>query len=392
MTVQALGTANAAAPGPLWAAIRQAGMPVVSVLGMAKNTGKTVTLNHLLEQAARRHVSVGLSSIGRDGEGTDAVFSNPKPPVTVWPGAVVATAAGTRARSRVRTRLLGATGIHGPLGEVLLLQALEPGEMEVAGPSHGRDQLTIVDRLRQCGVDQILLDGALGRSQHASPALADGVVLATGAAVGGGLGDVLRKTLDRLAVLEIGVAGEGLLGSTQSLFAGRGVGLLGPSDEWLWRAPMASLNAAEALLAHATPAVRTVAVTGAVGTRLWAALMALAARAPGLRLLVEDGTRLFVGTRELAAFAQRGGCVLARRPIRVAGVTVSPFSPLGGHLDARELLHEARTALAPRLVVDVMQPAPACDSRCLSRPVPIGQPLSGADDVLSHTLRSPVHG
>ena len=63
---------------PLWARVQGMGLRTVAVMGMTKNTGKTVCLNHLLEQAQAAHVAVGLSSIGRDGEERDMVFFIPK--------------------------------------------------------------------------------------------------------------------------------------------------------------------------------------------------------------------------------------------------------------------------------------------------------------------------
>ena len=43
----------------------------LSITGMAKNTGKTVTLNYLLEQLRLRGKAVAVTSIGIDGEKTD---------------------------------------------------------------------------------------------------------------------------------------------------------------------------------------------------------------------------------------------------------------------------------------------------------------------------------
>ena len=219
------GAVPAAAAPDLWARLRAQDMGVVAVMGTGKNTGKTVTLNHLLARAASAGVTVGLSSIGRDGEDRDAVFSIPKPPVIVWPGSLVATARDTLLRAQARTRLLGGTGITGPLGEILLLQVQSRGTLEVAGASRGADQRLVIEHLRQCGADTVLLDGALGRSLHASPALADGVVLATGAALGGGLADVLRKTAERLALLSTPAADPGTQARCAPLFAQGGVGL-----------------------------------------------------------------------------------------------------------------------------------------------------------------------
>ncbi|MDE1929242.1 MAG: hypothetical protein KGI36_18850, partial [Burkholderiales bacterium] len=221
---------------PLWRRIRDDGMAVVSVMGMTKNTGKTVTLNHLLACAAADKVDVGLTSIGRDGEACDAVYAIPKPPVLVWPGTVVATARDTLLRAGVRTKLLAGSGIDSPLGEILLVKVLDHGEMEVAGASRSADQRRAIESLRRCGAAQIFVDGALGRSHHASPALADGVVLATGAAIGGGIADVLRKTRDRLAILAIPEADAALRAGCAGLFEAQGVGLWTADGQPLWQA------------------------------------------------------------------------------------------------------------------------------------------------------------
>jgi hypothetical protein len=354
---------KAAAPvgpstSPLWRRVRDGGMTVVAVMGMTKNTGKTVALNHLLACAARDAVNVGLTSIGRDGEEQDAVFSIPKPPVCIWPGTVIATARDTLLRARLRTRLLAGSGLDSPMGEIVLVKALERGEMEVAGASRSHDQQRVIELLRHCGAAQVFLDGALGRSHHASPALADGVVLATGAALGGGVGDVLRKTRDRLAILSIPEADAALRAPCASLFGAQGVGLWTHAGRPLWQAPIASLNAAKALRAQDHPGLGRIAVTGAVGRRLWAAFLELAERHPGLVVMVADGTRLFIEAADLAALAARGAQLLAWRGIRLAGLTVNPFSPLGGHLDAAELLGAARQAFPQHAVSDVVHESP----------------------------------
>ena len=52
---------------------------IISIVGMAKNAGKTVTMNHLIQEMAQKHVVVGLTSIGRDGERQDIVTKTYKP-------------------------------------------------------------------------------------------------------------------------------------------------------------------------------------------------------------------------------------------------------------------------------------------------------------------------
>ena len=41
---------------------------IVSIVGMAKNSGKTVTLNHLIHEAIEEDVKLGIISTGRDGK------------------------------------------------------------------------------------------------------------------------------------------------------------------------------------------------------------------------------------------------------------------------------------------------------------------------------------
>jgi hypothetical protein len=303
-------------------------------------------------------VGIGLTSFGRDGEDRDQVFLIPKPPVLVWAGTVIATARDTLLRAKVRWKLLAATALDSPMGEIVLVRALEHGEMEIAGASRSCDQQRIIAQLRQCGCGLVILDGALGRSQHASPAIADGMILATGAAVGGSIQDVIRKTRDRLAILEIPEAGPEVLARCHEVFDRGGVGIWDCAGNPLFRAEVATLNAAPALLAFADRDVGTIAVSGAVGRSLWLAIGTLLARHAGLTLVVADGTKLFIEHTDVTAFRRQGGHLLACRRINIAGITLNPFSPLGGHVVAEELLVAARQAFPEHAVTDViLEPA-----------------------------------
>ena len=326
----------------------------LAIMGMSKNTGKTVALNHLLAQAAQDGVSVGVTSIGRDGEERDQVFFVPKPPVRVWSGTLVATARATLARAKARCEFIDNTGIASAMGEIVIVKTLEHGEMEIAGASRGSDQCQVIARLQQCGATQVLLDGALGRSQHASPTIADAVILATGAALGGGVPDVLRKTRERLAILGTAVVDSSTKAHVAPLFARGGVALWDHAGKLLFQEPIATLNAGAVLLQHCEAELGTIALSGAVGRLLWQALMTLAARHPCLTVVVADGTRLFVENSDLLAFEQLGGRLLAWQAIKVAGITLNPYSPMGGSFAADEFLAAARLAFAGYVVRDVM--------------------------------------
>lgn len=346
-------------PSTLWERIRASdagtglGLSTLAIMGMTKNTGKTVALNHVLAQAAASATRVGVTSIGRDGEDHDQVYQVPKPPVLVWPGSLVATARITLQRAKARNKFIASTGIHSPMGEIVLVQVQEYGEMEIAGASRSTDQRKVIALLKQCGADMVLLDGALGRSHHASPAIADSVVLSTGAAIGGGMADVIRKTRDRLAILSIQEAPQATRALCANLFNQGGVGMWARDGSQIFAEPIATLNAGATILQYAKANIGTVAVTGAVGRTLWGALQTLAVHNPDMEIVVNDGTKLFVDHIELAALQRKGTQVLAQHAIRLAAITLNPFSPFGGSFDAQDFLTIARAAFAGFSVCDV---------------------------------------
>ena len=51
----------------------------LSIVGMAKNAGKTTALNYLIEEAMDEGIRLGITSIGRDGETQDLVTGTEKP-------------------------------------------------------------------------------------------------------------------------------------------------------------------------------------------------------------------------------------------------------------------------------------------------------------------------
>lgn len=344
----------AASCSDLWHRIRSTGISTLAVMGMSKNTGKTVALNHLLAQAAKAGVTVGVSSIGRDGEDRDQVFFIPKPAIRVWPGTLVATASATLARAKVRCQRLASTGIASAMGEIVIVKVLDRGEMEIAGACHGSDQRRLIDQLRQRGAALVLLDGALGRSHHASPAIADGVLLATGAALGGSMADVIRKTRDRLAILRIAPVDEVTRVRCAPLFVKGGVGLWNQRGELVFEAEIATLNAAATLLQPIDAELATIALSGAVGRVLWQALLILATRHPGLTVVVADGSKLFIDSADLLAFQKLGARLLAWRGIHIVGITLNPYSPLGSSFAAEQFLAAARQAFPDYAVSDVV--------------------------------------
>ncbi len=58
----------------------------LSIVGMAKNTGKTVCLNYVLDQLQRSGKVIAVTSIGLDGEKSDQVTQTEKPEIELAEG------------------------------------------------------------------------------------------------------------------------------------------------------------------------------------------------------------------------------------------------------------------------------------------------------------------
>lgn len=63
----------------------------VALVGLAKNAGKTECLNHVLRMLASKGTRTAVTSIGVDGESTDAVSATRKPEITLFEGTVFVT-------------------------------------------------------------------------------------------------------------------------------------------------------------------------------------------------------------------------------------------------------------------------------------------------------------
>ena len=78
----------------------------LSIIGMAKNTGKTVTLNHLIQLANYQELMLGLTSIGRDGESEDLVTKTEKPLIHLPDKALIAVAKSLLQSSKINFEIL----------------------------------------------------------------------------------------------------------------------------------------------------------------------------------------------------------------------------------------------------------------------------------------------
>ena len=317
------------------------GAGTVALVGLAKNTGKTETLGALLGELAARGVTVGVTSVGRDGEERDVIDERiRKPRVWLAEGSLVAsTGALLRAGSLAHERL-ERTGVRTPLGEVVIARALEGGSVEVAGPSGAADVMEVSARMRELGAERVLIDGAVDRRAASSPAVAEGLVLATGAVLDRSLERVVELTREAVELVRLGRAED--LGEEETVELSRELVLGGDG------------RAIAGMLGE-HPRASGLLVRGALGEGFLEGLVAARRERAGrrLRVVVADPTHVFLTRRGVSWYAAQGIELATIRRIELLAMTVNPVAPESHVLDSRELRKRLREEIPGVAVLDV---------------------------------------
>lgn len=314
----------------------------LSIVGTAKNVGKTTCLNHLIARYEAHGVRMGLTSVGRDGEDLDAVTDRPKPRITPPPGTLVATAALSAKRSQARLREIATTPFRTAIGPVGLYEVLGPGFVEVAGPVTVQDTADLIALLRRHGARQVFVDGAIDRRASASGAVADGVVLATGLSFHCDPAEVAAHTAAQVRYLSLEAPPHAGLPPETGALAADGSFLA-------WEGPTV-LEQGEALVRWLPPDARCLVLQGALTEGVAKQLLK---REP-IDVVVPDGTHLLLPSATFERLVERGGSFYALRPIHLVAVTLNPTSPDGAAVDPDAFLALMRERLNPLPVLDVV--------------------------------------
>ena len=313
----------------------------LALVGLAKNTGKTETLAAILTEHARAGVRVGVTSIGRDGERYDVIDERiSKPAVRLRAGDLVASTGALLRASGVQHERLARTGVRTPLGEVVIARLAQDGALEVAGPNAAADVRAVGDAMLELGAQQVLVDGAVDRRAASSPAVADGLVMATGAVLDRDLEQVVRKTADAVELVKLPPADE------------RADGVAIEREIVLSAEPP---QIAALLARH--PRADALRVEGALGERFLQGLLAARSGRPAreLRVVVEDPTRVFLSAHPPGWYGRQGIAIEVRRPIALRAITVNPVAPQSHSFDSAGLRDAIAQAVGEVPVFDVRE-------------------------------------
>lgn len=306
--------------------ISKKGRKRIAIIGMAKNVGKTTTLNHL--QAELHDHRLGFVSIGRDGEPRDLVTYRRKPAIFVRPNSLVATAQRMGEEATAYLTPLARTSIQTPFGPVILYRVEEEGKVVLAGSrtgEHVKEILALMDE--EC--DTILLDGALNRRRTATPILSDATILATGASLSSSIKTVIEKTRNTIGTLHTPALTQKRLISILEEYKGeQGILFLYNSGHRSFISQPSFYGQEDFFSSHIDKDLEVLYLSGALtSTNLKAITRSMTRR--GLRLILPDATHIFVSREELLPFYRRSGQLYVLQGINLLALTVNPTSPIG---------------------------------------------------------------
>jgi len=313
------------------------GIQRIAIVGVAKNCGKTTTLNALL--AGLSTEPVGLLSVGIDGEPEDMLIHTPKPTIFVSEGQWVVTARDGFEVSSAAVEYVAPLGIDTPMGPVSLARVTRAGTILLAGMRHAGDIERATALLLEYGASHVLIDGAYGRTVAAQARLCDGVLISTGAVVSPVAAEVAQATAalaNRFGYIAPTASWQReLLERSMSSNAALLGGPDGEVVELPSKSALVGLSKGRALWRDDLLAL---AVPGLVSPRVLEELLAVPAPKSGARraLLLRDGTTLQAPSR-LVSRVERGWDIHAAAAPRLLGVSYNPTSVAGPSILSEEL-------------------------------------------------------
>ena len=309
----------------------------VSIVGMAKNTGKTTCLNYAIRRLQEEGRKIALTSIGLDGEERDILYDTPKPRIVLHDGMVFITSEKDYEQREFPAELLSVSERITPLGYLVTARAKGSGKVVLSGPSDSSWLQEMIAAMPQYGVELTLVDGALSRMSLASPAVTDAMILCTGAACSIQLPQLIDKTKFRCRLIDL----ERLHGNRQKQL------LPIESGVWQWRGKWEKISDSVFTLQKESERfleeLHTIYVSGAVTNHFLNLLSVKKNR--HIELIVNDFTKLFIEPATYEKFIRRGGSIKVLQKAKLLAVCTNPISPHGARLNPIVLKEQMQDAL-----------------------------------------------
>lgn len=323
----------------------------LSIVGMAKNAGKTTALNYLIEEAMDEDIRLGITSTGRDGEMQDLVTGTEKPRVYLVEDTIVSVPTQLYELADAGLEILRRTPYSTAIGELLLCRVADSGYVQIAGPVATADTKKMCADMFALGTELILIDGAIDRKSIASPDASDAIILSTGAVLSRSLHKVVEDTAHIVGLYRLPeLADEPARKAIEQ--AGMEKILLLQEDGRVRELELkTSLGASRFIDEAIDEQTRYVYVPGAFTNSVVADISAK--KLKQVEFILKDPTRIFINAMDLGQLRKKGFRLQVLKNIEVAAITANPWSPGGYAFDSEALVTALAEAITDIPIVDV---------------------------------------
>ncbi len=329
---------------------------ILSIVGMAKNAGKTVTLNYLIDLASEKQIRLGLTSIGRDGERQDIVTRTEKPMIFITEGTLIATAEMLFNLSEAKMEIVEVTSYETSMGKIIIGRAISDGYVQLGGPTTNTAVRSVSERMLELGAKRVLVDGALDRASSASPAITDACILSTGAVLSRDMNKTIDQTVHRANLFKIdGLKDEMLIRRWDEEEATMSICIVDEFGETTHlKAVKTALMSGRIISEHLDEHSRYVFIKGALVTKTLKDILESSPYARAITFVVGDATKIFIENRDWNYFMRIGIKICVRYEINLMALTVNPYAPAGYFYDSESFRGRLSELLKDLIVVDVM--------------------------------------
>lgn len=328
---------------------------IVSIVGMAKNSGKTFTLNKIIEDAIEKFITLGLTSTGRDGESQDIVTKTEKPPIYAERGTLLATAEDTLELGDAKIEILQTTEYNTPLGNIVIGRIKESGYVQIAGPQTNKGIKAVSDIMLKLGAQLVLIDGAINRVASASPSVSEGVVLASGAVISRDINKVVEETIHTINLFQLPeVKDKKARDIIEELIENREAAIIDDQYNVNYLNIKTALNSGTVISQNIKDNSKYVVLPGSLVKKTVDDIISTTDKYRDVKFVVNDGTKIFIDAKEWILYKKKGVNVEVLESVNVVLVTLNPYSPEGYYFDQSEFLIKMKEYVKDILVVDVM--------------------------------------
>jgi hypothetical protein len=329
---------------------------VISIIGLSKNVSKTTTLNHIINLLRDNH-TIGVTSIGRDGEPYDVITELPKPKIIIEEGTIFATAEESLKNSDVEAKLIKGTDFTTPLGIINIYKAKNRGYVELAGPSMNKQLKNLCNDMLKIGCEVIFIDGAFDRRSFATPLISDATILSTGASVSRNMEKVVDQTshIYDLFSLET-IKNNKLRKISKEILLTAQVGIINNDYSSNKLEESTALGSAKVIFDHMTKDAKYLVIKGAITDSILDEYVTNK-KVKDLTVIATDPTKLFISNQVFYKFIKKGGLLKVLDQINLIAITVNHTSPLGYEFENNQFMR----LLQERINVPIFNLGP-CDN------------------------------